>query len=170
MNDHLFNVVPECYADTMLVNLLGFQGVNHALNSNVSYVQKTIKARKPHEKWVGIIDSDRGRQEKLLDDFTLESEEQHIKKYVNGARVILVLCPALETWIYQNAEQVGVSPEKYGFQSPKYFRDSCKDMNAKQNQELKQFLNTLKQKNAPGFVQLKSWICAAIGIAEDELA
>jgi len=32
---------------------------------------------------------------------------------------------------------------------------------------LKQFLNTLKQKNAPGFAQLKTWICEGAGIEEE---
>jgi len=32
---------------------------------------------------------------------------------------------------------------------------------------LKQFLNTLKQKNAPGFAQLKTWVCEGAGIEEE---
>ena len=82
---------------------------------------------------------------------------------------MLVICPAFEDWVFGNAEIVKVDPAKYGFRTRKYFRDVCKTENASENQQLKQFFNTLKQKKAPGFIQLKTWICEGAGIDQDNL-
>ena len=169
MNQHHYNIIPECYADTVLVEMLGFTRPNHVLNSNISTVLKTVKSSHPNQQVVGIIDSDRGKGEKLLDGFELAEEQHDIKKYTRGKHTILVICPAFESWVFQNADQKKIDPADHGFHTPKYFRNKCKDINAKRNQSLKQFLNTLKQKNAPGFTQLKTWICTGAGIDEEEL-
>jgi len=39
---------------------------------------------------------------------------------------------------------------------------------AGKNSSIKNFLNTLKQKQAPGFVQLTEWICEAARISPDD--
>ncbi len=168
MKQHHYNVIPECYADTVLVEMLGFSRPNHAVNSNISYVLKTVRASLPNQQVVGIIDSDRGRSEKLLDSFKLIDEQHNIKKFSRGKQTILVICPAFESWIFQNAAKKNVDPTDHHFPTPIYFRRKCKDIHAKRNQDLKQFLNTLKQKQAPGFVQLKTWICEGAGIDEND--
>lgn len=169
MNQHHYNIVPECYADTVLVEMLGFKRPNHGLNSNISNVLKTVRASRPNQQVVGIIDSDRGESEKLLEGFELAEEQHDIKKFTRGKHTVLVICPAFESWVFENAAKKSVDPADHGFRTSKYFRKKCKDINAKQNQPLKQFLNTLKQKNAPGFAQLKTWICEGAGIAPDDL-
>ena len=168
---HHFNVIPECYADTLLVNMLGFGKANHALNSNLHNVLAQVRSKKPGQKVVGIIDSDKGRSEKLLKEFEFISEEENIKKYLQGTQTILVLCPVFETWIYEAAlhQSVNINPENFGFTSKEYFRKKCKKVQAKDDPSLKQFFNALKQKEAPGFIKLQSWICDAIGIQPDQL-
>ncbi len=169
MKEHHYNVIPECYADTVLVEMLGFKRPNHAVNSNISSVLKTVKASRPNQQVVGIIDSDRGKGEKLLEGFELVDEQHDIKKFSRGKQTILVICPAFEGWIFGNAAKKNIDPADHHFQTPKYFRRKCKDINAQRNQDLKQFLNTLKQKQAPGFTQLKTWICEGAGIDENDL-
>jgi len=71
--------------------------------------------------------------------------------------------------VFDNAHEVGVDPADFGFRTKKFFRETSKSQFAQENLRLKQFLNTLKQKNAPGFVQLKTWICEGAGIDEKEL-
>jgi len=172
MKERYYNVVPECYADTVLVEMLGFVRPNHAPNSNVSQVLKVIKHSRPNMKMVGIIDSDRGKSEKLLkkqlEGFALEEEKNGIKRYVFGNHTILVLCPALEVWIFNNTSAKTLKKIPYGFENPKYFRKVCKSSkNGKAKDQLKNFLNTLK--NAPGFTQLKTWICEGAGINEADI-
>jgi len=168
MNERHYNVVPECYADTVLVEILGFKRPNHVLNSNISMVIKTIREKQPNQLIVGIIDSDRGKSEKVLNGFELVEEQHDIKKFTREKHTILIICPALEGWIFQNADLKGINPKDYGFHTPKYFRQVCKKISANKNTELKRFLNDLKQK-APGFIQLKTWICEGAGINADDL-
>ncbi len=169
------NVVPECFADTVLVEMLGFTFPNHASSSNVSQVFKIVKENFASGKIVGIIDSDRGKSEKImkrdvvLKKFNLIEEQNGIKKYTLDNQTILIICPAFEGWVFENADSKSIDPAKHGFHTPEYFRKVCKDVNAKKNQPLKQFLNTLKQKKAPGFEQLKTWICEGAGIDKEEV-
>lgn len=173
MKQRCYNVVPECYADTVLVEMLGFVRPNHAPNSNISQVLKVIKESRPDMKMVGIIDSDRGKSEKLLkkqlEGFVLVEEKNEIKRYTLGKHTILVLCPAFEGWIFNSAATKNINPVVHGFRDLEHFEIVCKKVNAKRNIQLKQFLNTLKQKNAPGFTQLKTWICEGAGIDENEI-
>ncbi len=168
MNHH-YQVVPECYADTLLVEMLGFKRPNHALNSNISHVLKTVNQSRPNQKVVGIIDSDRGRSEKMLDSFKLIQERHGIKKYIRGNHTVLVICPVLESWIYENADKKEINPANYGFSKLKEFKNECKRQDVKHNERVKNFLGLLKQKKAPGFVQLKTWICEGAGIDERDL-
>jgi len=165
-----YQVVPECYADTLLVEILGIEKPNHALNSNISYVLKRVKESRPDQKVVGIIDSDRGKSEKsLLDGFKLVEEQHGLKKYVRGKHTILVVCPAFEGWIFKVAADENVEPAKYGFDKQKKFAQECKRQDVKRNDRVKNFLGLLKQKQCPGFIQLKTWICEGAGIDEKDL-
>jgi hypothetical protein len=166
-------VIPECFADTVLVEILGFSFPNHSPLNNVSNVLNTIRKTHPSEKVVGIIDSDRGKSEKLLkkalDGFTFVEDKNNIKKFIRENHTILIISPAFEGWIFSNAAMKDIDPADHGFKDVKYFGKVCKSVNAGANQKLKQFLNTLKQKQAPGFAQLKSWICKGAGINENDL-
>jgi len=125
MNLHHNNIVPECYADTVLVERLGFKRPNHGLNSNISNALKTIRASRPNQQVVGIIDSDRGDGEKLLEDFELVEEQHEIKKYIRGNHTVLVLCPDFEGWVFENAAKKNIDPADHGFRTPKYFKKKC---------------------------------------------
>jgi hypothetical protein len=160
MSNH-YQIVPECYADTVLVEMLGFERPNHqqGIGKVFSSLAKNLEKRAA----VGIIDDDKEKP-KALDSFDILDERHGIKRLINGKHTILVICPAFEDWVFENARQIQVDPAKFGFPSPKAFRNASKNINARGNQSLKQFLNTLKQKEAPGFVHLKDWICEAVGI------
>ncbi len=125
--------------------------------------------RKPFQQVVGIIDSDRGKSEKMLDGFELIAEKHGVKKFIREKQTILVLCPAYESWVFQNAAEKEVDPTKYGFDSQKSLEKAGKNFHAKKNQRLTNFLGSIKQKQAPGFVQLKTWICEGAGIDENDL-
>lgn len=169
MNRHHYNVVPECYADTLLVEMLGFKRPNHALISNIHYVLKIVRTSRPQQQIVGIIDADRGRGEKLLSEFKLVDEGAGIRKFRHETRTILMVCPALETWIFDNAASKNIDPGRYGFHSHEIFRKACKHFHANKNERLKNFLGLLRQQNVSGFVQLKTWICEGSGIDENDL-
>lgn len=152
-------ILPECYADTLLVEMLGFERPNHQLSigSALNALEKKFKNRPA----VAVIDNDKVKP-KSFDQFQLADEQHGIQVWTKPEtrHAVLVVCPAFEDWVFENAAQVEVSPEKYGFRSRKYFRETCKRQNVADNQQVKQFLNTLKQKNAPGLGWLRDLIQA----------
>ncbi len=101
-----------------------------------------------------------------MDDFKPHPVKYGVRKLTKGKQTILILCPAFEAWIFENAKMANVDPSKFGFHNRKQFEKSCKRVDAKQNDNLKQFLNSLIQKKekAPGVKLLKTWICEAAGI------
>lgn len=161
-----FQVMPECFADTLLVNMLGFTKANHQLGIGkvIAQFEKQLKNRPA----VGIIDNDKVKP-KALDSFDLAEEKEGIRRLSKGRHSILVIHPALEAWVFDNAAAVEVSPARYGFNTRKDLQAACKKQDAARNQQLKNFLNTLMQKNAPGFVQLRAWICECAGIEEEDI-
>jgi hypothetical protein len=161
-----YQIIPECYADTLLVEMLGFDRPNHQLGIGkvIGMFEKGLKNRIA----VGIIDDDKVKP-KDFDKFQVEAERDGIKRLIKDKHSILVIKPVFEDWVFENAAAVEVEPSKFGFHSRKQFREACKKMDAKKNPQLRQFLNTLKQKQAPGFTQLKTWICEGAGIDENDL-
>ncbi len=162
-----FRILPECYADTLLIEVLGFKRPNHQLG--IGQVKNALAEKFRNTIAVGIIDNDK-KKPTDFQEFELDREEISIQRRLksNTRHTLLIICPAFEDWIFENAAAVKVNPAHYGFRNRKYFKDICKQQDASENDQLKQFLNTLKQKNAPGFIQLKTWICEGAGINEDD--
>lgn len=161
-----YQVVPECFADTLLVEMLGFVRANHQLG--IGKVTGIFADKLKNRQAVGVIDNDKLKP-KILDTYEQTGEEHGIIRKSKGNHHILIINPGFEEWVMNNAAAVEVSPEKYGFKNRKDLQNACKRQDASKNQQLKNFLNTLHQKKAPGFVQLKTWICEAAGIDEREL-
>lgn len=159
-------ILPECYADTVLVEALGFARPNHQLS--IGKVLTFMESAHPTKAMVGIVDDDK-RKPGYFQKFAQTEEREGIKRYQKDSQVILVISPAFETWVFQNANTVGVDPGKYGFADRKSFEKACKKQDAGKNSSIKNFLNTLKQKRAPGFLLLTQWICEAAGISPDDL-
>lgn len=161
------HIFPECYADTLLVEMLGFALPSHKLG--IGAVQNVLTDLKKSVNAVGIVDNDK-KKPKHFGQFKFEETKENFKNLKLDKQTVLVICPAFEDWGFENASSVGVDPAKYGFRTKKYFKEVSKKVNASDNQDLKQLLNTLKQKQAPGFTQLKTWICEGAGIDENDLS
>ncbi len=163
------HILPECYADTLLVEILLSTKVrNHRLG--IGEVKNALTKNFKNRKAVGIVDNDKVKPTDFK-EFQLGTELHGIqyRSKADTEHILLVINPAFEDWIFDNASTVGIDPAQYGFRTKKYFKEICKKENASENKQLKQFLNTLKQKQAPGFVQLKTWICEGAGIDENDL-
>lgn len=162
---HHFQIIPECYADTVLVELLGFKGPNHQLG--IGKVFGSFDKNYQNRLAVGIIDDDKVKP-KDLDAFEKSEKKEGILRLKKGKHSILVISPAFEDWVFENAQATNTDPSKFGFRTSKDFQKACKRMDVSANQKVKEFLNALKQKEAPGFQQLKIWICEGAGLDKNE--
>lgn len=161
MNYH-FEIAPECYADTLLVEILGFYRPNHQLG--ISKVFDALGKRLKNRLAVGVIDDDK-RKPRDLDKFEEVDKRDGIRRLKRGNHTVLIICPGFEAWVFKNAEAVDIKPAKYGFQNLSEFRKACKRIDVSENEKVKQFLNTLRQKKAPGFELLSQWIREGAGIS-----
>lgn len=155
-------ILPECNTDTLLIDIIGFKKPYH--QSSIGDVANTMTKSYKNKLVIGVIDNDK-RQPGYFGEFTsIKTEHQLILKHKPDTRhYLIVICPAIEKWIYYNAEKVNVNPQDYGFRTFKYFKAITKSINAKDNKGLKNLLNTIKQKKAPPLLMIKSWIENIIG-------
>jgi len=153
------NIYTECWADSLLIEMLGFKKPNHQFGINE--VIKQLLATKAN-KAIGIIDDDKKKTALTFKDFVLVEEKESMRllqyQYPSSNKHLILLKPAFEKWVFQQAAQQNVDVTKYGFGRLKDFARSSKSIHVNENQQVKQFLNTIHQKKPAGFIQLKQWI------------
>lgn len=150
-----WNVLPECYADTLLAEMLLDGEVNHQLS--IGQVANVMERQFKSRKAVGIIDDDKVKP-KSFQTFQLIDNQYSIKKLEYNKHLLLVISPAFETWIYDNCGQVNIDPVQYGFNNINQFKKAAKHQLVHRNQQVKALFNTLIQKKAPGLMQLRTWM------------
>lgn len=156
-------VLPECHADTLLIRLMGFERPAHKYS--IGAVANAMKDGYKNRAAVGVIDNDKGNIPKYFDDFETESKTSNFifKHLPDKKRFLVVVTPAFESCIFNIAEELRVNPADYGFKSMKQFKNATKDKNVQNNQNVKQFLNTLIQKKGKDkkdspLQEVKTWI------------
>ncbi len=151
------SILPECYVDTLLVDLVGFKKPNH--QTSIGQVANTLKTNYKNRLAIGVVDNDKS-QPKYFDEFELLEKKQGLilKKHSSNKHFLIIIDPDFEKWIFEIAELLGVNPADYGFKTVKAFKNRTKDIHVAKNQKVKDFLNRLVQKkDSPAHV-LKRWI------------
>lgn len=152
-------IIVEGEGDLLLIKLLmrvtprNEKGIGNCLN--------TLKSVKTSQEVVLVCDNDKDRRKNLeqISDLRKNSPEiEHRTLKERENRHLLIIKPALEKWILKAADSVEIDMGKFGFQSEKHFRNISKSVQVESNNNFKNFINTINQKNAPAFVQLKNWI------------
>jgi len=151
------SVIPECHADTLLIRLLGFERPTH--KEGIGGVANVMKKDYKNRAAVGVVDDD-NKTPTYFKSFEVEKRRNNfIFKYLpHEKHCLLVVTPAFESCIFNIAEELRVNPADYGFKSMKQFKNATKDKNVHNNQNVKQFLNTLIQKKDSPLKEVKTWI------------
>lgn len=157
------SIIPECYADTLLIETLvpTKKGYNH--QHNCFKVEATMKGLSGFA--VGIIDKDK-KQIRYLEHFEIIDEVngegalilwRHKEKWKH--HFIVQICPALEQWIKEVCEQEKIDLSGFGeniLEGIKYFTKSISRLN---NQKLQLLLNQVNSRNENISVRkLKGWV------------
>jgi|APTNR8051073442_1049403.scaffolds.fasta_scaffold00768_7 hypothetical protein len=150
-------ILPECYADTLLAEVLGFEKPNH--KANINEVAKTMKHTLKTSLAVGLIDDDKVTQE-YFEEFSEYDRKYNtiLKKHPDRKHYLIVLNPAFEKWVFNAANISGIDPIKYGFRDIIAFKDATKTIHARKNHNIKNFLNAIKQKLNNPITQITQWI------------
>jgi len=153
------NLLPECYGDTLLVEILGFKRPNHQ-TSGIGQVIKVMKEKYQNRLAIGLIDADKKITPSYFQEFHLEEEKHSLKllKHQDRNHYLIMVSPALEGFILQAAVDVKIKQKP--FDNLKNLKRITKNINVGQNQDFKNFLNRLRQKKAPGFITIQKWLIA----------
>ena len=156
------NILPECYADTLLVEILGFPKANHQFS--IGQVFKTMDTKMSKQLAVGVTDKDKKIKSNYYKAFQEDKAENGIRRLKHPDRKhYLIEHIPLESFLFKTAASVEVNPSNYGFDSIKSLAKLTKKQNIGDNQNFKQFLNTLHQKNAHSFLTMKNWLTELVG-------
>ena len=154
------SIMPECYADTLLIETLvpSNDGYNHKHNCF-----KVESAMKNSEKFaVGIIDKDK-KQIRYLSSFDIidKIEESLILwKHAVKPQYIIQICPALEKWILKICRDEGIDIANYGFTDDvkDFARHTKSRINTSDNSLIELFNELSLRNNYPAIRKLKGWI------------
>ena len=158
-------ILPECYCDTLLIQLLIRKIPNHQMG--LGEVINILEAYFKNQKAIGLIDSDKDLKKhktSFYSKFVFQRKESDVvlKKHPEHDLYLMMLTPALEKFILKAANECGIPPNEIPF-TEKRLKQLSKSIEAEKNQELRQFLNRIIQKKSPGTETLKNWIVEILG-------
>ena len=141
------SILPECFGDTEMIKILGFKRANHC--SSIGEVANRMKSSYANRLAIGIIDKDKpGNVPLYFNQFELTHDYKHfeVKHLPDTKHYIVIVKPALESFLLNASSDLDVSSEKYGFKNLKALKRVTKSQHISKNQNFKNFVNTLKQK------------------------
>ena len=113
---------------------------------------------------IGLIDSDKfKRTYGYCNEFNIIREDKIseqgllIKQHSNSNKYLIFVCPAFEKWILRLAEENGVNPGDYGYDSLKSLCDASKRNEIREDKDFKKFVNAVVMKNPPAIATLRIW-------------
>lgn len=156
--DRCPQILPECYADTLLIEILCRKIPNHQLSIGEVANAMLHKSYK-NQLAIGVIDADKKKPAYFLEFNMIESFDNiELKQHPDKKHYAIIIAPAFELFVKNAADEVEVDLATFGFKDMKQFRNICKNINVGKNQQIKQLLNTINQKQAPSTEQIKTWI------------
>ena len=153
-------IIPECYGDTSLVNLIinGRTPVDHAFGiPNVAKEMELGLLSQPNFILIGFVDNDK-RTPTYFDDFDILSTENKVifKKKRLVEHYIVVIDKAIETFLIWNAQQVTIDLTEYGLTSNlKRLCQLMKRTTIGSDPNYLRLLTDLHARQAPGFLTLE---------------
>jgi hypothetical protein len=158
-----YRVLPECYGDTLLIDILGFKNPNHQFG--ISVVAQVMLDKFSNRLAIGVVDDDKKNHPKYFSEFELIEEKDNLilKKHPDKKHYLIFFCPAFETWIWNHSNDLGVDPTRFNIRDFKRFKTLTKSQNVHENENIKQFLNALKQKKGSPLKTIISWLNEYLG-------
>ncbi len=169
----LLNILPECEADTRVVNIIMEikQSVRH--RGGINEVVEPLKNQKSflfNDSALAIVDEDKlpnNKRKSNYPNYFLEfvdiksTERLSLKKHKIKAHYLIEIKPAIEVWLLNEAIAVNVNPTEYNLSANlKELIIETKKKEIERNEDFTRFIKALKRNNAPSITLLKEWIDA----------
>lgn len=153
-------IIPECYVDTTLMEVLGFGKTNHQQNNSEVIKKLALKAYN-NTVGIGIIDKDKNKPKRLTEEYELIDKIEELELYRNkdNSHRFIITHPVIEKWIDNEAEKYQISRTKFGLpQDFKAFKNVTKASNVSKNPGIKDYLSSILNQQNSGFQTLKNLI------------
>jgi hypothetical protein len=113
-----FAIIPECYVDTKLIKAIvpptSKHGYNHQKGSNT--VVNLMKGKLNDHFALGIVDKDKRALEYSQEFDIVMNIPSNLELYKHREKphYLVFICPAVESWILDRAEESGIQLEDFG--------------------------------------------------------
>lgn len=137
-------VVPECYVDTNLMNVLLNKSCNH--QKGCATVCKTLDVRLSDQFAIAVIDKDK-KEPKALEQFAQIAETEHIIvcKHKDRSHYLIQIKPAIEVFILDAAAELNVNLADYGLPTElNELRKITKTTTAKEDMKFARLFHALR--------------------------
>ena len=158
----VLNIVPECFVDTKVAEILGqAKKFNH--QHGCGDVANQLKTTLKDKTALGIIDEDKnkGPAAKYFSEFNIIAEQNELilKKHNQRKQYLIMICPDIEKWLFNNAVVVNLDPTTFNLpEKLSGLKIITKTQNIDRNIGFYRFIKEMIRKDAPGIVTLKKWI------------
>ena len=160
------NIVPECYVDTKIAEILGEAKRKYNHQRGFGNVSNEMQQNKKLEQFaLGIIDEDRGKgaTAKYFLQFVtiIEKDNLILKKHPDKKHYLVLVCPEAEKWLLTDAEKAGINPTDAEYNLPdalKGFIRISKLKKIDRDEGFYRFIKALVKAKAPSITTLKKWI------------
>ena len=152
-------IIPECWADTLLAITLGYDSPNHQFG--VGQVNNVINKDFKNKVAIGIVDNDKKQPSDFKKYKELKKGSGLILKHRPGTKQYLIMVsPAVDKWLESVGNSVKVK-RPYKSNDREYLKQ-MKSMYIVENRQIKDYFNTIKQKNPAAFKVIKNWISSIL--------
>jgi hypothetical protein len=110
------HIIPECYIDTALIEVLVPPSSRYNHQKGCSTVVKLMKEKFADQFAMGIVDRDK-RELAYASECNLVFElpgQLQLLKHRQRNHYLIFICPAAEKWLLESAKQANVSLSDYG--------------------------------------------------------
>ncbi|MEP6466225.1 MAG: hypothetical protein ABJB05_07950 [Parafilimonas sp.] len=164
------NIVPECYVDTRLAEILAQSSKQIFHQKGHGQVANKMLFKLKDQFALGIIDKDtiKVRKSRYFSEFNDIRKENSLilQKHFKLSHYLIIIDPAIEKWLLQNAEVSNIAPDNLG-NNLKDLLSFTKRQHIHRNIYFTEFIIKLINNHAPGIITLKTWIEKFL--ANDEL-
>jgi hypothetical protein len=155
------NIVPECYVDTKLAEILIESSTKLNQQKGHGNVANKMQFDLKNQFALGIIDEDtiKVRKARYFSEFKLIKIENNLalQKHPELDHYLIIIKPAIEKWLLENAKASDVIPNNLGNQLEDLM-NFTKQKDIHKNPDFYVFIKELIRKQAPGIITLKIWI------------
>ncbi|MEO8712882.1 MAG: hypothetical protein ABI405_12195 [Parafilimonas sp.] len=155
------NIVPECYVDTKLAEILSENKIKIYHQKGHGNVANKMQFGLKDQFALGIIDEDtiKVRKAKYFTAFKVIKIENALilQKHNKLNHYLIIIKPAIEKWLLANAKESEVVPNNLGNQLEDLM-NFTKKKNIHKNPDFYIFIKELIRKKSPGIITFKLWI------------